>query len=151
MSHSTNDDVLARLRAKLPDDADIEIPPKVFTDMGGTLIRYDDGEALTARFPVRTRYQNPMHYMQGGMIVAAIDNTLGPLSYLVAPPSVTTQLDTSFVRPVGPDDEYVEVKGWVVERTGRQLFLAARATSPQGKTVALSHATCQMVHRGHRS
>lgn len=85
-----NDDVLARLRAKLPDDADIEIPPKVFTDMGGALIRYDDGEALTARFPVRERYQNPMQYMQGGMIVAAIDNTLGPLSYLVAPPSVTT-------------------------------------------------------------
>lgn len=151
MGNTTNDDILAQLRTKMPADADMEIPPKVFTDMGGELLHYEEGEALTARFPVRARYQNPMQYMQGGMIAAAIDNTLGPLSYLVAPPSVTTQLNTSFIRPVSPDDDYLEVTGWVVEQTGRQLFLAARATNPKGKTVALSHATCQMVNRGHRS
>ena len=150
MSTSTNEEVIARLRANMPDDTDIEIPPKVFEDMEGDLLHYEEGEALTARFPVQDRYQNPMHYMQGGMIVAAIDNTLGPLSYLVAPPSVTTQLDTSFIRPVGPEEAYLDVKGWVVEQTGRQLFLAARVTSPKGKTVALSHATCQIVNRGRR-
>ena len=150
MSSATNNEVVARLRAKLPGDADIEIPPKVFVDMGGELLRYEEDEALTARFPVRERYQNPMGYMQGGMIVAAIDNTLGPLSYLVAPPSVTTQLNTSFIRPLGPDDAHVTVRGWVVERAGRQLFLAARARNDAGKTVALSQATCQIVNRGRR-
>ena len=150
MSSATNNEVVARLRAKLPGDADIEIPPKVFVDMGGELLRYEEDEALTARFPVRERYQNPMGYMQGGMIVAAIDNTLGPLSYLVAPPSVTTQLNTSFIRPLGPDDAHVTVRGWVVERAGRQLFLAAQARTDAGKTVALSQATCQIVNRGRR-
>ena len=147
MDNTTNEAVLAALRDKMPPGADIEIPPKVFTDMGGELLDYDEGTALTARFPVRERYQNPMRTMQGGMIAAAIDNTLGPLSYLVAPPSVTTQLNTSYVRPVRPDDEYIVVRGWVVEQAGRQLFLAARARNAADKTVALSHATCQIVRR----
>lgn len=151
MSSSTNEAVVARLRAQMPPDADIEIPPKVFEAMDGELLHYDEAdEALTARFPVHERYHNPMRHVQGGMIVAAVDNTLGPLSYLVAPPSVTTQLNTSFIRPVGADDAYLEVEGRVVERAGRQLFMTARVTNPKGKTVAISHATCRIVNRGRR-
>lgn len=150
MRRSANEDVIARLRANMPAGADLEIPPRVFDAMDGELLHYEEGEALTARFPVHARYHNPMRYMQGGMIVAAVDNTLGPLSYLVAPPSVTTQLNTSFIRPVGPKDAHLDVEGRVVERAGRQLFLSARVTNPKGKTVAISHATCQIVNRGRR-
>jgi len=96
---------------------------------------------LTARFPVLERYQNPLRTMQGGMIVAAIDNTIGPLSYLVAPPSVTTQMNTSYIRPVTRDDAYIIVEGAVDEITRRQLFLSARVTNPAGKLLAVCHAT----------
>lgn len=151
MSDRANEDILARLRTKMPPEADLDIPPKVFEDMGGTLLRYVEGEKLVARFPVEERYQNPMGYVQGGIIVAVVDNTLGPLSYLVAPPSVTTNLDTSFIRPVGSEETYLEVEGCVVERAGRQLFMTARVTNLKGKTVALSHARCQIVNRGRRT
>ena len=68
--------------------------------MEGEFVDYQEGQTLSVRFPVKERYQNAIGHMQGGMIVATIDNTLGPLSFLVAPPSVTTQLNTS-VHPPG--------------------------------------------------
>ena len=30
----------------------------------------------TTRFPILAEYQNPYHAMQGGMVAAAVDNTL---------------------------------------------------------------------------
>ena len=75
------------------------------------------------------------------MIVAAIDNTIGPLSYLVAPPSVTTQLNVSYIRPVTHADEYLTVTGMVDEQTRRYLFLKAEVTNSAHKLVALCHAT----------
>lgn len=133
----------ARLR-ELGHDG-LQIPPPVYLDMQAEALDYREGEALTVRFPVLARYQNPMGMMQGGVIVAAIDNTLGPLSYLVAPPSVTTQLNTSYLRPVRPDDAYLDVEGRLTERAGSYLFFSARVTNPAGKTVALAHATTQIV------
>lgn len=142
------DAILDRLRSQMPDGSALQIPPPVFQDMEGELIRYDpDDQVLVARFPVLDRYQNPLGTMQGGILVALVDNTLGPLSYLAAPPSVTTQLNTSYLRPVTPEDEYVEVEGRVTEQAGRQLFMTAHVTNAQGKTLALSQATCQILRR----
>lgn len=133
---------------KVPTDGSLELPPKIFIDMEAEVLDYQEGQALTIRFPVKERYQNPMRMMQGGMIVAAIDNTVGPLSYLVAPPSVTTQLNTSYVRPVTPNDRTITVEARVVELTRRQLFFTARVSNEAGKTVALAHVTAQVVERG---
>ena len=55
------------------------------------------------------------------MIVAAIDNTLGPLSFLVALPSVTTQLNTSYIRPVTAQVVHIIITGRVLERTRRPV------------------------------
>ena len=66
------------------------IPPPVFIEMQGEIIAFNlEKQTLEARYPVQKRYQNPYRAMQGGMIGAAVDNTLGPLSLLVAPPNVT--------------------------------------------------------------
>jgi len=35
--------------------------------------------------------------MQGGMIAAAVDNTIGPLSFLVAAPNVTRRLEMKYI------------------------------------------------------
>jgi acyl-coenzyme A thioesterase PaaI-like protein len=53
--------------------------------MRAKVVGYVEGESMTVRFPFDVRFTNPMGVMQGGMIAAAIDNALGPLSYLVAP------------------------------------------------------------------
>jgi uncharacterized protein (TIGR00369 family) len=122
----------------------VEIPPKCFVDMEAEVIAQGENR-LRVRFPVRPRYQNPMGYMQGGYIVAAIDNTIGPLSFLVAPPNVTTQLHTSYVRPVPPTETYIEVEASLMEKTKRQLFFSATVYNSEGKIVALATAACMMV------
>jgi len=52
--------------------------------MEGEFIDLVEGISLTARFPNKDRYMNPMGFMQGGIITAAIDNTVSPLSYMLA-------------------------------------------------------------------
>ncbi|WP_442498072.1 hypothetical protein [Methylobacter sp. sgz302048] len=54
----------------------LELPPKIFKAMQGEFLEYVEGQLLTVRFPVKERYSNPFGCMQGGMIVAAMDNTL---------------------------------------------------------------------------
>lgn len=139
------DDVLDLLRARAEEG--FQIPPPVFTEMRAEVVGYDEGEALRVRFPVEPRFTNPAGVMQGGMIAAAVDNTLGPLSYLVAPPSVTTQLNVSYLRPVPPALDYFEVEGRLDERTRQYLFLSARVTDPRGRVLALAQATCYVMPR----
>jgi uncharacterized protein (TIGR00369 family) len=137
--------ILAQMRAQLPEGAAVQIPPNVFVEMGAAFVAYDPGQALTVRLPVKPAYLNPLGAMQGGMLVAAIDNAIGPLSFLVAPPSVTTQLNTTYVRPITPADDYLEVEARLIERTRRQVFLAATVRNPAGETVALAQATCVLT------
>lgn len=141
-------DVLALLRDRA--DEGFQIPPPVFTEMGAEVVGYDDGEALRVRFPVEPRFANPAGVMQGGMIAAAIDNTIGPLSYLVAPPSVTTQLNLSYLRPVTPRLEFFEVEARLDERTRQYLFFSARATDPRGRTLVIAQATCYVMPQRQR-
>lgn len=138
---------LEQFMAALQTQAGLELPPKIFRDMYSEVVAYS-ATTLRVRFPVQERYQNPMGFMQGGMIVAAIDNTIDPLSYAAAPPSVTMQLNTTFLRPVPPTDTYIEVEARVAEQTRRKIFLEAVVTNPAGKTVALAYATCEIVEPG---
>ena len=140
-----NDTLVSLMNRMMPPGSNIELPPKVLVDMEGEFLDYQEGQTLTVRFPVKARYQNPMGHMQGGTIVAAIDNTLGPLSFLVAPPSVTTQLNTSYIRPVTAEDEHIIITGRVLERTRSQLFMMAEVTNAVGKLVAVSYATCAIL------
>ena len=145
MDNLTND-VMNTMKARSDDDNGLELPPKVFLDMEGEILHMDDTtQSLKAKFPVKTRYQNPLKYMQGGMIVAAIDNTVGPLSFMVAPPSVTSQINTTFIRPVTPNDEFIFIEAQVTERTRRQLFITATVTNAEGKVLTLCHVTCAIL------
>lgn len=138
-------EVVIQELAAVAKKARLEIPPKCFVAMNGRITDYEKGRSLTAQFPVEERYENPMGLMQGGFITAAIDNVFGPLSYLLGRPYATTQLDTSYLRPVAAADKYVEVAARVEEKAGRQLYMAAKVTNAAGKTVAISQASCQVV------
>ena len=132
----------------------LKLPPPVFVDMQTEVRDYrpgmgDDklGASMTARFPVLERYQNPMGVMQGGMVAAAVDGVIGPLSYLVAPPSVTAQLTMTYLAPATEETEYVEVEARLTARAGRQLVFDATVTSPDGTTIAVARATQTVVKR----
>lgn len=118
-------------------------PPPVFMMMKGELLAIDMEQGmLKARFPVSENYLNPYGAMQGGMIAAAVDNTLGPLSVAVAPPNVTRTLEMKYSQPVTPDMGYIVVQARLVERKDRWLFFEARVSSSDGRKLA----TCKAAH-----
>ncbi|HRR07806.1 MAG TPA: PaaI family thioesterase [Rhodothermales bacterium] len=121
------------------------LPPPCFTEMNGEYVSFTENRILVCRFPNDPRFQNPIGLMQGGFIVAAIDNTLGPLSYLVAPPSVTTQLNTTYLRPVTMRDTYLDVHGEVLEQSKSYLHMRATVLNPSGKKIALAFSTNQIL------
>ena len=122
-------------QAQFGPDANLDdfIPP-VFREMKGEILDYDpESQTLTARFPAERRYHNPYQVMQGGMIAAAIDNTLGPLSVLVAPPNLTREMTLKYKKAVSGDFQFLIVKGWVESIEPPYLLLAARAESEDGQ------------------
>lgn len=138
-------DINELLRSRLPAGVPLQIPPPCLLDMQGEFVEYVEGQSLTVRFPVLPRYQNPMGHMQGGFIVAALDNTLGPFSYLIAPPSVTTSLNTQYLRPVTAQETAITCTARLVERTRSQLHLVAQAHGSDGKVLTLCQAVCLIL------
>lgn len=141
----SSEELLRLLRTRLPPDVPLQLPPPCLVDMEAEPVEWVDGESLTMRFPVLSRWRNPLGYMQGGFIAAALDNTLGPFSYLIAPPSVTSRLAIDYLRPVLPTETAIVCTARLVERTARTLFLSGQVTGSNGKTIALCQSVCQLV------
>ena len=141
----TENKLMASLADRVPESSGIKIPPNVFLEMEGEMTGYEAGKSLTVTFPVKEKYQNPFGFMQGGMIVAAVDNTIGPLSMLEAPPSVTTQLNTTYIRPIGPDQTHISITAVIVEKTKRHLHMQADVRNGEGKLCVTCFASCAMI------
>jgi acyl-coenzyme A thioesterase PaaI-like protein len=137
------EDLNRALLQRLPPG--LQIPPPCLTGMQAEPVAYEDGVSLRMRFPVLPAYANPLGYMQGGFIVAALDNTMGPFSYLIAPPSVTSRLSVDYLRPVLPTLPWIECEARLVQRTARNLYLSGEVRGPDGRTIALCQSTCQIV------
>ena len=134
------------LEAAQADSSGFKIPPPIFLDMEAEIVS-SDAQSLTIRFPVKERYQNPTGNMQGGMIVTAIDNVMGPLAYMVAPPSATSSMTTNFIRPVTPENEYIIVTARVEEQTKRFLYLSADVYNEAGDVLTKCTATMVVIGR----
>jgi acyl-coenzyme A thioesterase PaaI-like protein len=116
-------------------------PPPVFLAMEARFVEVDrDAGILGVRFPVLERYLNPYGSMQGGMVAAAIDNTLGPLRVLIAPPNVTRRLEITYSRPVMPDMGFIIVRARLIERADPRLRFQADVRSPGGQRLARARA-----------
>ncbi len=118
------------------------LPPPSFTSMQGEILEFNEqAGTLSTRFPVLETQLNPYHMLQGGFIAAAVDNTLGPLSMLVAPPNVTRKLALTYSRPAGLETGWITVKARLEARSDRLLELSADVLDPQGKRLARAKAT----------
>jgi len=139
--------IMEAIQERLGDRVeDYLIPPPVFINMRGEFLTFDaQARVLETRFPVLGEYLNPYGAMQGGMVAAAVDNTLGPLSMLVAPPNVTRRLQMKYSRQVTPDLEYITVKGKLLERKGRWLTLSAEVRDTEGMLLARAQASHWIV------
>lgn len=139
--------LLTLLKSKMGDKLDdYQIPPPVFVDMQGEFVNFDAEEGyLVTRFPVLERFCNPFGTMQGGMLAAAIDNTFGPLSMLVAPPNVTRRMEITYNRSVLPEMGHITIEAQFVNADGNKLHFSARVRDPQGNLLARARATHWVV------
>ena len=140
-----NKDIMQRVLELMPSDTGMDLPPRVFSDMEGEFIDLVEGISLTARFPNKDRYMNPMGFMQGGIITAAIDNTVSPLSFMLGSTNVTQTISTTFKRPIKKTDRFVIVKASMIEKTETHIVMQAEVKSDSGKLMANGVAKCVFI------
>jgi acyl-coenzyme A thioesterase PaaI-like protein len=133
---------MALLKNRLGDRLDeYAFPPPVFLAMQGEFSAYDpENNTLIVRFPVLENWLNPYGIMQGGMVAAAIDNTIGPMSVLVAPPNVTRHMELKYSRAVSPEAGFIIVTAGLIEHNGRWLTFKAEVRDPQGQRLVRAKA-----------
>ena len=137
-----NEQILAQLRKQHADILDPKnFPPPVFVAMQGEFLDYDPEQSmLSVRFPVLENWLNPYGTMQGGMIAAAIDNTIGPLSALIAPANVTRHMEVKYSRSITTAIGSIVVVAQLIERKARWLTFYAEVNDLQGQRLAKAKA-----------
>jgi uncharacterized protein (TIGR00369 family) len=112
---------------------EVVLPPPVFISMGAEFIKIDQEKAeIEVKFPIPESTLNPFGSMQGGIIAAAVDNAVGPLSMLVSPINFTRDMSLKYRKPVSKDYDYIIVKAVLTEKKGRRLFFSAEVRDPEG-------------------
>ncbi len=140
-------DLLSVLESKIQGREDqFSIPPPVFDAMQGEVADYDMAKpSLTVKFPVLSEQLNPYGNMQGGMIAAAIDNTIGPLSLLVAPPNFTRHMEIKYRKVISPDIGHIYVTAEFVAKKKRQLSFEITVKDYDGNNLASAKSTNWIV------
>lgn len=95
-----------------------------------------DGVNITAEFTVGTVHQGAPGLAHGGVLAAAIDETLGMVVWLLRKPYVTARLETDYVRPV-PVGSVLHISARCTGVSGRKAYLEAemRLESEDGPVV----------------
>ena len=95
---------------------ELNLPPPSFTVMECNILNYDEKEKpILVRIPVLETWLNPYNTMQGGLIIGAIDNAVGPLSMLVAPKNVTRNIESKLIKQITTDMQYIYVSASLFE------------------------------------
>lgn len=144
MTHaSVMSQILAILESRYGNQLDrYLIPPPSFESMRGEFLSFDQEHGiLRTSFPVLRDWLNPYGLMQGGFIAAAVDNTLGPLSMLVAPPNVTRRLEMKFSQGVVASLPEIVVEARLIQQDGQWLRFKALVRDPAGVRFASATAT----------
>ncbi|MEU7369380.1 PaaI family thioesterase [Streptomyces hygroscopicus] len=99
----------------------------------GLSARAGEGVSVTAVFTVRTGHQGAPGLAHGGVLAAALDETLGSLNWLQRTIAVTGRLETDFVRPV-PVGAELHLEARVTAVHGRKIYCSAtgRIGAPDG-------------------
>ncbi len=140
-------DILTLFQKALGDKVvEFDLPPPSFTVMGCEIIAYDEKEkSLTTKIPVSKQWANAYGTMQGGMIEAAIDNAVGPLSLLIAPSNMTRTMETKFIKAITTKTAYIYIHAQLVEQKRRRLTFEARVEDLEGIVYASSKIVNFMI------
>jgi uncharacterized protein (TIGR00369 family) len=114
--------------------------------LGWELIAVDpEGGTIEVAFRATEQFLNPVGVVQGGLLAAMLDDTLGPALVATLGPgefAPTTDLHVQFLRPARPGR--LVGRGRIVRR-GRDVgFLAGELVDESGEIVATATATAQI-------
>ncbi|MBX7059944.1 MAG: PaaI family thioesterase [Leptospirales bacterium] len=131
-----------RAHIKAPEGLQLQIPPPAFLELHGEFVAYEPRRSLICRFPVQEKHLNPAGRLQGGFLAAAVDNTMGPLSYLAAGRATTTlDLHLNYLRGAYPG-ETIEVKATIIGRGFDTMLISAETFDARKRLIAT--ATSQL-------
>ena len=117
-------DVVKLYREVLGEKAnDYNLPPPSFEIMQCEIVKYDESQKLIiVKIPTLESWLNPFGTMQGGIIMGAVDNAVGPLSLLVAPMNITRNIESKLIKPITMDIEFIYVTATLEEQKKKRLI-----------------------------
>lgn len=109
-----------------------------------------EGVSVTAEFEVRTAHQGAPGLAHGGVLLSALDETLGSLQWLLRTIAVTGRLETEFLRPV-PVGTTLHLRAHCAAVAGRKIYSSAvgRIGSPRGPVAVRADAVFIEVRPEH--
>jgi uncharacterized protein (TIGR00369 family) len=121
-------------------------PPPAAVLLGWELVAVDpEAGTVEMSFTATEQFLNPFGAVQGGLLAAMLDDTLGPALVATLGPgesAPTTDLHVQFLRPARPGR--LVGRGRIV-RKGRDVgFLAGELVDDTGDVVAVATATAQI-------
>ncbi len=144
---SKHDEIIKTIQGSFPMESGsikLQIPPSSLVELQGEFLEYTRKKEMKIKFPVQEKHLNPLRLLQGGIIAAMIDATMGPLCYLAAESATITQdLHVNYLRGIEVEMKFVFVRAWVVGRGRNTLYLEAEATDEKGKI--FSKASSQVL------
>jgi uncharacterized protein (TIGR00369 family) len=121
--------------------------PPVAQLLGWQLEEIDPGKGtIVVRYEGRPEFTNPLGDIQGGLLAAMLDDTMGPALVATLPPgqfAATLEMKVSYLAPaqVGP----LWGHGRVVKRGGTISFVEADLVDGDGVIVARATATVRVI------
>lgn len=102
------------------------LPPPSYELMKCEALEFDSKKkSLVVKVAILKEFLNPYGTFQGGLILGAIDNAVGPLSMMIAPPNVTRDITSKLLKPITMDLEYIYVTVTLFEEKKRRLIFDA--------------------------
>jgi uncharacterized protein (TIGR00369 family) len=121
-------------------------PPPAATLLGWELIAVDpEAGTIEVAFTATDQFLNPIGVIQGGLLAAMLDDTLGPALVATLGPgqfAPTVDLHVQFLRPAHPGR--LTGRGRVVRRGKDIAFMAGELLDNSGQLVAAATATAQI-------
>ena len=121
-------------------------PPPAAMLLGFKLLNVDpDAGTIEISFTATEQFLNPAGVVQGGLLAAMLDDTLGPALATTLSDgewAPTTDLHVQFMRAARPGR--IIGRGRIVRRGGRMAFLAGELFDDQGDLLATATATANI-------
>jgi uncharacterized protein (TIGR00369 family) len=125
-----------------------KMPPPCFAFLQSELVEASGGKAIVLFRPTE-QMENPYGIIQGGILAAMLDNTIGPALWSIVPDrrSSTIQMSINFLRPVKAG-EVIRGVAEVVKHGQTQAYIETRLERASDGAVLTKATATNVFLRG---